>query len=199
MTGVFRNLAIAGVVLASIVLAMVAKAALDPALQAPRVGQQLNPRFSLLDQNAEPFTNANLQGKPRLIAFGYTSCPDVCPTVLSALAADIASIGQASDKANYIFVTVDPEHDTPLRLKRYLAAFSSHFTGLTGDPVAVSKMLRAYHVFQSRRTEADGHYVIDHTSIVFLIDGTGRLQDTINVGELGTPRADAKIKRLFDD
>ena len=183
--------------LALITAAMVLRVALDPNLRAPpTIGSLLDPKFSLVDQNGSPFTNASFGRKPRLLLFGYTSCPDICPTSLSALAQNLAELGATAANVNFVFVTVDPEHDLPDRLKKYLAAFSPRFIGLTGSPAAVSTMLDKYHVFRARRSSPDGHYSIDHTSIVFLLSPDGHLKDTIKVDELGTREALTKIERL---
>lgn len=184
--------------LALIIGAMVLRVAWDSNLAAPaKVGSVLDPQFSLIDQNGKPFTNASFDGKPRLLIFGYTSCPDVCPTVLSALAENVTELGKNAGKLEWIFVTVDPKRDTPARLKAYLAAFSPRIIGVTGNPHAVSTALDKYRVFRTSRRNPDGTYSIDHTSTVLLISADGRLQDTIKESELGTRAALIKIKRLI--
>lgn len=184
--------------LALIVGAMVLRVAFDSDLAPPpAVGSLLNPKFSLIDQNGKTFTNASFEGKPRLLTFGYTSCPDICPTTLSALAENMTELGRDAGKLQWIFITVDPKHDTPARLKAYLAAFSPRIIGLTGSPGTVSATLDKYRVFRASSPKPDGTYSIDHTSIVFLISADGRLQNTIKESELGTWAALTKIKRLI--
>lgn len=185
------------VALVLITLAMVLRVAWDPGLDAPpRVGQFLDPKFSLVDQNGNVFTNAAFAGKPRVLLFGYTSCPDVCPTSLSALAENINELGPAAKGLIFAFVTVDPERDTPDRLKSYLSAFSPRIVGLTGKPLSVRKMLDGYHIFRERQPSPDGSYSVNHTSTVFLISGDGRLQETVAADALGRSAALKKIKRL---
>lgn len=184
--------------LALIVGAMVVRVAWDSNLTIPpRTGSLLDPKFSLVDQNGKPFTNASFEGKPRLLIFGYTSCPDICPTILSALAENQTELGRNAAKLEWVFVTVDPQHDTPARLKTYLAAFSPRIIGLTGNPHTVSLVLDKYRVFRASRPRPDGTYSIDHTSTVFLVSADGHLQDTIKEGELGTRAALIKIERLI--
>lgn len=184
--------------LALIIGAMVIRVAWDSNLAAPpTTGSLLDPEISLVDQNGKPFTNASFDGKPRLLVFGYTACPDICPTILSALAENLTQLGPNAGRLDWVFVTVDPQHDTPSRLKTYLAAFSPRIIGLTGNPHAVSIALDKYRVFRAQRQRADGTYSIDHTSTAFLISADGRLQDTIKESELGTRAALNKIKRLI--
>lgn len=184
--------------LALIVGAMVLRVAFDSDLAPPpTVGSLLNPKFSLIDQNGKTFTNASFEGKPRILTFGYTSCPDICPTTLSALTENITELGKDAGKLDWIFITVDPKHDRPARLKNYLAAYSPRVIGLTGSPGAVFAALDKYRVFHASRPQPDGTYSIDHTSTVFLISADGRLKDTIKESELGTRAALAKIKRLL--
>jgi len=184
--------------LALIVGAMVLRVAFDSDLAPPPgVGSLLDPKFSLVDQNGKTFTNASFEGKPRLLTFGYTSCPDICPTTLSALAENITELGKNAGKLQWIFITVDPKNDTPARLKAYLAAFSPRLIGLTGSPGTVSAALDKYRVFRASKPQPEGTYSIDHTSTVFLITADGRLQNTIKESELGTRAALTKIKRLI--
>jgi protein SCO1 len=184
--------------LALVTAAMVVRVAFDPQLSAlPRIGSSLDPTFSLIDQNGVPFTNATLAGKPRLLIFGYTSCPDICPTSLASLAETMRQLGAEAAKLRFIFMTVDPARDTPARLKSYLAAFSSRIIGLTGGSAAMSAALDGYHVLRGRTDNSDSS--MDHTSTVFLISRDGRLQDTIRERELGTASALAKIRRLVAD
>ncbi|HVZ04835.1 SCO family protein [Hyphomicrobium sp.] len=189
---------VVAVALMLITAAMILRVALDPTLETPpRIGSLLNPNFSLIDQNGNPITNAAFEGKPRLLVFGYTSCPDICPTILSALAENATELGADAGKLTWVFITVDPEHDTPAHLKSYLAAFSPRFIGLTGKPSIVSTALDKYHVFRDRRARADGSYSIDHTSSVFLISADGHLQGTIKEDKLGTREALMKIRHLI--
>ncbi|MBS0234891.1 MAG: SCO family protein [Proteobacteria bacterium] len=184
--------------LAIITMAMVVRVAWDPSLNdPPRIGARLDPQISLIDQNGHPFTNAEFGSKPRLLLFGYTSCPDICPTSLAALSENISELGPDAKKLDFVFVTVDPQRDTPARLKSYLSAFSPRLIGLTGKPGALSKALDGYHVFRARRHGSNGDYSVDHASTAFLISGDGHLRETVKEDELGTKVALAKIRHLL--
>src|SRR5262249_1108292 len=100
--------------------------------------------FQLADQNGAPGTQDNMAGKPTLLFFGYTHCPDICPTTLFEMSELLRAMGKDADRVNAYFVSVDPERDTPAVIKDYLSSFDPHLGGLTGDPDAVAKMLQAY-------------------------------------------------------
>ena len=175
-----RQLSTVLAALGILVVAMVLRAAFEPALGSQATaGDRFDAPFALVDQTGRPFTADDLAGKPRLLYFGYTSCPDVCPTTLAEIANWIGALGADAARARFVFVTVDPERDTVPVLKEYLAAFSPRLIGLTGDPAAVDRMLDAYHVFRARVPEANGGYSMNHTATMFLVDADGTLEDTI--------------------
>ncbi len=98
--------------------------------------------FALEDQNGKPFTDRDMKGRPHLVFFGYTHCPDVCPTTLFEISELIKKLGPDAARAGVIFITVDPERDTPAVMKDYLSNFDPHLRGLTGDPAAVARRSR---------------------------------------------------------
>ena len=132
--------------------------------------------FALIDQNGRTLTSDSLKGKPTLIYFGYTYCPDVCPTSLLLMETAIEKLGQdAFKKVNLVFITVDPERDTPEMLKGYVGNFGPTFIGLTGSPEQVAAAARAYRVYyQKVPAKNGGPYLMDHSSIVYLLDRNGR-------------------------
>ena len=132
--------------------------------------------FTLVDQNGRTVTEANLRGKPTLIYFGYTYCPDVCPTSLLLMETAIEKLGpDAARKVNLVFITVDPARDTPELLKGYVPNFGPTFIGLTGTPEQVAAAARAYRVYYQKVPGKDGApYLMDHSSIVYLLDRNGR-------------------------
>jgi cytochrome oxidase Cu insertion factor (SCO1/SenC/PrrC family) len=132
--------------------------------------------FSLVDQNGQTVTSDSLKGKPTLIYFGYTYCPDVCPTSLLLMENAIDGLGpDAAKKVNLVFITVDPERDTPQLLKGYVENFGPTFIGLTGTPQQVADAARAYRVYYQKVPGKDGGpYLMDHSSIVYLLDRNGR-------------------------
>jgi protein SCO1/2 len=132
--------------------------------------------FTLIDQNGRTVTNETLKGKPTLIYFGYTFCPDVCPTSLLLMETAIEKLGpDAAKKVNLVFITIDPERDTQKLIKDYVGNFSPTFIGLTGTPEQVTAAARAYRVYYQKVPGKDGApYLMDHSSIVYLLDRNGR-------------------------
>jgi cytochrome oxidase Cu insertion factor (SCO1/SenC/PrrC family) len=132
--------------------------------------------FTLVDQNGRTVTNDTLKGKPTLIYFGYTFCPDVCPTSLLLMETAVEKLGpDAAKKVNLVFITIDPERDTQKLIKDYVGNFSPTFIGLTGTPEQVTAAARAYRVYYQKVPGKDGApYLMDHSSIVYLLDRNGR-------------------------
>jgi protein SCO1/2 len=132
--------------------------------------------FALVDQNGRTVTNETLKGKPTLIYFGYTFCPDVCPTSLLLMETAIDKLGaDAAKKVNLVFITIDPERDTQKLIKDYVGNFGPTFIGLTGTPEQVAAAARAYRVYFQKVPGKDGApYLMDHSSIVYLLDRNGR-------------------------
>ena len=158
-------------------------------------GQPLGGPFALVNQDGAPVTEALFRGKPSAVLFGYTHCPDVCPTTLFEMGEWQKALGAGSDKLRFAFVTVDPERDTPAAMKDYLTAFSPTITGVTGEPAKVEAMLKDYRVYFNKVPESDGEYSMDHTASVFLLDKTGALAGTIGRDETRED-AVAKLQRL---
>lgn len=144
--------------------------------------------FRLVDQNGATVTEADLKGRTTLVFFGFTHCPDICPTALADITQTLAALGPDAEKAQALFVTVDPERDTPDALKSYLAGFSPQIRGLTGDQAAVDAMVKAYRAYAKRQPLKDGGYTMDHTAIVYLMDKDGTF-----VAPLNMKRAPAEI------
>ena len=129
--------------------------------------------FHLVDQNGKPFTDKDMQGKPYLVFFGYTHCPDVCPTTLFEMSQLFRKLGPQADRVGALFITVDPARDTAAVLKEYMASFDPHLRGLTGDPKAVDAAIRDYRVYAKKVPLEGGNYEMDHTAIVYLMDKDG--------------------------
>jgi cytochrome oxidase Cu insertion factor (SCO1/SenC/PrrC family) len=132
--------------------------------------------FALVDQNGKTVTSDSLKGKPTLIYFGYAFCPDVCPTSLLLMETAVEKLGpEAAKKVNLVFITVDPERDTPKLMKGYVENFGPTFIGLTGTTEQIAQVARAYRVyFQKVPGKDGGPYLMDHSSIVYLLDRNGR-------------------------
>jgi cytochrome oxidase Cu insertion factor (SCO1/SenC/PrrC family) len=132
--------------------------------------------FALTDQNGKTVTSDSLKGKPTLIYFGYAFCPDVCPTSLLLMETAIEKLGpDAPKKVNLVFITVDPERDTTAMMKGYVENFGPTFIGLTGTQEQITQVARAYRVYYQKVPGKDGSpYLMDHSSIVYLLDRNGR-------------------------
>ena len=137
--------------------------------------------FQLTDQAGQAVTENNLKGKPTLIFFGFTHCPDVCPTSLFEISEVLKAMGKDADRVNAYFVSVDPERDTAAAMKDYLSSFDPHLKGLTGDPQAVAKVLSAYRVYSRKVPLKDGGYTMDHTALIYLMDREGRFVSPFNL------------------
>ena len=141
-------------------------------------GASFGRQFALRDHNGQPRTLADFQGKAVAIFFGYTHCPDVCPTTLSDLKAAMKLLGPvAAGRVQVLFVTVDPERDTPEVLRQYVPYFDPAFLGLYGTPDQVAEAAREFKVYYSRHTEAGASgYLVDHTAATYVFDPEGRLR-----------------------
>ena len=141
--------------------------------------------FTLVNQDGKPFTDKDLRGKYALIYFGYTHCPDVCPTSLQAMSDALDKLGPLADRIRPVMISVDPERDTPEQMKDYLSNFREGFIGLTGTPEQVRQAAQAFRVFYRKVLEdkgeaekaASGDYLMDHSSIIYLMDPEGRYVD----------------------
>ncbi|TBW34499.1 SCO family protein [Siculibacillus lacustris] len=152
--------------------------------------------FAMVDQQGRPFTEADLKGRATAMFFGYTYCPDVCPTTLLEASQWMAQLGADAERFRVVFVTVDPERDTPAKLAEYLGSFDPRFVGLSGDRAATDKILAAYRVFARKVEGKDGDYTMDHTAATYLLDAEGRFVGVINFQE-PTDKALAKIRNLI--
>ena len=152
--------------------------------------------FTLTDQAGATVTEAALQGHPSALFFGYTFCPDVCPTTLADLTTWLQQLGAGGDKLKVYFVTVDPERDTQAAMASYLQAFDPRISGLTGSRPAIDGMLKAYRVYSRKIEGKDGApYSMDHTASVFLLDDRAQFVGTVDYQEK-PETALAKLKRL---
>jgi protein SCO1/2 len=152
--------------------------------------------FQLTDQAGESVTDQSLKGRPTLIFFGFTHCPDVCPTSLFEISEVLRAMGKDADRVNAYFVSVDPERDTAAAMKDYLSSFDPHLKGLTGDPQAVAKVLSAYRVYARKVPLKDGDYTMDHTALIYLMDREGRFVSPFNM-KRSPEQAAGELKRYL--
>ena len=131
--------------------------------------------FKLVDQNGAPITDADIKGRPFLIFFGYTHCPDICPATLFEVSEVMRALGKDADRAGALFITVDPERDTPAEMKDYLSSFDPHLRGATGDRASIDAAEKAYRVYAKKVPTTNGDYSMDHTALVYLDGQAGPL------------------------
>ena len=165
-----------------------ATAQLDP-------GSPLGGPFSLLNHKGEAVTEDIFRGKPSVTLFGFTHCPDVCPTGLMQMASWAEELGPDAEKLGFVFVTVDPERDTPAIMSDYVAAFSDRIVGITGEPSAVHAMTKDYKIYSRKVPLEGGDYTMDHTASMILQDAEGNFVGTIARDEAGETGL-AKLRRL---
>ncbi|MFM9865625.1 MAG: SCO family protein [Micropepsaceae bacterium] len=151
--------------------------------------------FRLTDQDGNAVTERALLGRPAVVFFGFTYCPDVCPTTLTSMTALLKALGGDADRLGAYFVTVDPERDTAGALKTYLGSFDKRIRGLTGPADQIAAIARPLGVYFAR-SGPGGSYTMDHTASVFLLDADGRLHGTIAYGE-DAAVAEAKVRALL--
>ena len=137
--------------------------------------------FQLTDQSGQTVTDKEMQGRPTLIFFGFTHCPDVCPTSLFEISEVLRAMGQDADKVNAYFISVDPERDTTGAMKDYLSSFDPHLKGLTGPPDDLAKVISEYRVYAKKVPLKDGDYTMDHTALVYLMDREGKFVAPFNL------------------
>ena len=150
--------------------------------------------FQLVDQNGRPVSDRDLHGRPSLIFFGYTYCPEVCPTTLADMSRWLKTLGPDGDKLQVFYLTVDPQRDTAKQLKQYLTAFDPRIRGLTGTPEQLARAAREYRVYYKRVPLGNGDYEMDHSTTTYMMDREGRF-----VGAIGYNEPDGQIMPLLRD
>ena len=156
------------------------------------LGSAIGGPFHLVDQNGKPVSDADLKGKWQLVFFGYTHCPDTCPTALNEISLALDQLGKKRDEVEVVFITVDPERDTSEVLKSYVQSFDASIIALTGSPDQVAQAAKGYRVYYAKHSRPDGGYDMDHSAVIYIMDPQGRFTATF------TPdaTADAMAERL---
>ena len=151
--------------------------------------------FRLVDGDGHTVTDRDFRGKWMLVYFGYTHCPDACPTALQDMANAMDELGAEKKDVAILFITIDPERDTPAVMKDYVAAFDANITPLSGSPEAVAAAAKAYRVYYAKHPNTDGGYDMDHSSIIYVMDPRGRF--VANFTHQSSPQQiAAKLKTL---
>jgi protein SCO1/2 len=152
--------------------------------------------FELTDHNGKPFSSATLAGKPYALFFGYTNCPDICPTTLIEITNLLRRLGANADRLQVLFVTVDPEHDTPEHLRVYLESFDPRIVALTGSAEQIAAVAKAWKASYYMLPEDGGGYAVVHSAYVYLMDRDNRLADTFGFQEAEHAQL-AKLEKLL--
>lgn len=151
--------------------------------------------FTLTGSDGQPFPSTRLAGKPHAVFFGFTHCPDVCPTTLARLVRLRNQLDNPKQPFEIVFITVDPERDSPAEMGRYAELFGSPVIGLTGSPAQIAQVKRQYGIFSEKVPDGDGGYTVDHTASVLLFDRNGDFVATISPDEPDSA-ARAKLERI---
>lgn len=160
-------------------------------------GEAFGGPFTLVDQHGREITEQAFRGQPSAVFFGFTHCPEVCPTTLFELDAWLDELGEETANVQAYFVSVDPERDTPEVMNTYISNFSDRITGITGEPDKVAAMLKDFGIFARRIDQDGGDYTMDHTASIILLDRSGDFFGTIAWGE-NPATAKEKLVRLAD-
>jgi len=175
----------AAVTAAGLLLSACGAADKAPTFRATDVtGADFGKDIQLTDHNGQPRRLADFRGKAVVVFFGFTHCPDVCPTTLAELARALQKLGPAADRVQVLMVTVDPERDTPELLKQYVTALDPRFLGLTGDTAAVARTAKEFKVFYQKNSGSSSqNYSVDHSSGTYIFDPAGRLRLYVSYGQ----------------
>ncbi|MBK5960963.1 copper-binding protein [Rhodoplanes elegans] len=152
--------------------------------------------FRLVDQDGKPISDTDFRGKPFLMFFGFTHCPDVCPTALFEASELLRALGPDASRTAVLFVSVDPERDTPAVLKDYLSSFEPGLRGVTGTPEEIAAVAKAFRVYYRKVPLEAGDYTMDHTAIVYLMDKQGKFVAPFNIKRAPEDAA-ADLKKHF--
>ncbi len=158
-------------------------------------GEPYGGSFTLVDYNNSPITEAAFRGHPSAVFFGFTHCPEVCPTTLYEMNGWMAKLGDEGKDIRAFFVSIDPERDTPELLKSYISNVSDRIVGITGEPDKIAAMAKAFGIFARKVDLEGGDYTMDHTASVLLLDRAGAFAGTIAYGE-NPDTAIEKLRRL---
>ncbi len=151
--------------------------------------------FRLETGGGKVVTDADIRGEPFLVFFGYTHCPDVCPTTLFQLAQVLRALGPDA-KIRVLFITVDPERDTPKLMGEYAQSFDKRIIGLSGDRAAIDRVAAAYRVYARKEPSANGEYTMDHSAVIYLMDRDGKFLHAFNL-QRPPEQAAAELKPLL--
>lgn len=181
--------------LLSVVAVVLYQRALDAGAPQLPFSARIGGPFDLVTHDGTRLSSDSLKGTPFAVFFGFTFCPDVCPTTMLELSNVLQRLGPEADRMRYFFISVDTERDTPEHLKLYLSNFDKRIVGLTGTPEEIAAVAKAYHAFYQKVPTSDG-FTYNHTATIYLMDRNGRLGSTISYQENESTQV-TKLKRLI--
>lgn len=152
--------------------------------------------FQLVNQDGKPVTERDFLGAPHLVFFGFTHCPDVCPTKLFEISEVFRALGERGKNVKALFITVDPERDTPEAMRAYVASFDPRIVGLTGSQQAIDNVVRAYRAYAKKVPLKEGGYTMEHTALVYLMDKNGRFAGSLNLERPPEQAAQDLLRRV---
>ena len=176
-----RPLVVIGAFSASLVVGLVLMLWVMGGLRHVTAPAAIGGPFQLTDQTGQTVTDKSMQGRPSLIFFGFTHCPDVCPTTLFEISEVLKAMGKDADRVNAYYISVDPERDTQTAMKEYLSSFDPRLKGLTGNTEEIAKVLSDYRVYAKKVPLKDGDYTMDHTALIYLMDRDGKFVSPFNI------------------
>jgi protein SCO1 len=176
-----RPLVVIGAFSASLVVGLVLMLWVMGGLRHVTAPAAIGGPFQLTDQTGQTVTDKSMQGRPSLIFFGFTHCPDVCPTTLFEISEVLKAMGEDADRVNAYYISVDPERDTQAAMKEYLSSFDPRLKGLTGNAEEIAKVLSEYRVYAKKVPLKDGDYTMDHTALIYLMDRDGKFVSPFNI------------------
>jgi protein SCO1/2 len=191
-----RPLVIVGTFAASLVMGLVLMLWVLGGFRHVATPAAIGGPFQLTDQAGQTVTEKAMQGRPTLIFFGYTHCPDVCPTTLFEMSEVLRVMGKDADRLNAYYISVDPDRDTVSSMKDYLSSFDPRLKGLTGNPDQIAKVLSEYRVYAKKVPLKDGDYTMDHTALIYLMDREGRFVSPFDL-KRSADAAAADLKRYL--
>jgi protein SCO1 len=191
-----RPLVIVGAFAGSLVIGLVLMLWAMGGLRHATAPAAIGGPFELADQTGKTVTEKSMQGHPTLVFFGFTHCPDVCPTTLFEMSEVLRAMGKDGDGVNTYFISVDPDRDTPAAMKDYLSSFDPRLRGLTGNPEQIAKVLSEYRVYAKKVPLKDGDYTMDHTALIYLMDRDGRFVSPFNLNRKPEDAA-SELKRYL--
>ena len=182
--------------IAALVTAVIVFSLLPPPAKLQAESVPIGGPFELVDHDGIKVTDKTFAGKPSVIVFGFTLCPETCPLTLSYLSTWLKAIGPDADKLNVLFISIDPERDTSAHLKKYLSSFDPRIRGLTGTGEQIAAVAKEYRFYYSRIQLEGGVYALPHAAVIYLMDRAGKFVNQISLQKDDDKIAIERLRQL---